>query len=127
MLNESTVVAMVAVKDLNESKDFYGKILDLKQIDENEGGVTYQSGSGKLFVYQAPTAGTNQATSANWDVDDCKAVVEDLKAKGVKDWERYEFPGAKHDGEVHILWSFKSAWFKDPSGNKLGITETGNG
>ncbi len=123
MLNESTVVAMAAVKDLNEAKKFYSEALQLKLIDENDFGLTYQSGDGKLFVYQAPTAGTNQATSANWEVSDIKAVIADLKSRGVDKWEHYEYPGAEHDGEIHILGGYKSAWFVDPSGNKLGLAE----
>jgi catechol 2,3-dioxygenase-like lactoylglutathione lyase family enzyme len=125
MLNESTVVAMAAVKDLAEAKQFYGDKLNLKLIDENTFGLTYKSGEGKLFVYEAPTAGTNQATTANWDVADIKSAVTDLKSRGVDKWEHYDYPGAEHDGEVHILSGFKSAWFKDPSGNTLGLTETG--
>lgn len=123
MLNESTVTAMVAIKDQQAAKQFYGDVLGLKQIDENPGGVMYQSGSGKIFVYQSPTAGTNQATSANWDVADVAAVVADLKQRGIDSWEHYDFPGAEHDGEIHIMGPFKSAWFKDPSGNILGITQ----
>ncbi len=125
MLSDSTVVAMCAVKDLAEAKTFYSDKLGLKLVDENDFGLTYQSGEGKLFVYQAPTAGTNQATTANWDVSDIKAVIEELKSKGVDKWEHYEFPGAEHDGDVHIMGNFKSAWFKDPSGNTLGLTEIG--
>jgi catechol 2,3-dioxygenase-like lactoylglutathione lyase family enzyme len=115
-----TVVATVAVKDLAESKKFYGETLGLEQVDENQGGVTYQSGEGKLFMYPAPTAGTNQATSATWSVDDLEAIVKELNDKGVV-FEHYDMPGGSRDGDIHNMSGAKAAWLKDPSGNILGL------
>lgn len=123
MLNSSDVIAMVAVKDLVEAKKFYGEILGLYQTDENPGGVTYSSGTGRLFVYPAPTAGTNQGTSATWEVTGIESVVNDLKGKGVDSWQHFEMPGAALLGDVHDWGGMKAAWFKDPSGNTLGLSE----
>jgi extradiol dioxygenase family protein len=123
MLNESTVMAMVAVKDLDVAKKFYGETLGLGEGEANQAGVLYESGGGKLFVYQAPTAGTNQATSATWNVTDIQTVVDGLKAQGVS-FEHYEFPGAEYEGdggEIHLMFGEKGAWFKDPDGNILGL------
>jgi catechol 2,3-dioxygenase-like lactoylglutathione lyase family enzyme len=126
MLNDSNVMAMAAVKDLDEAKKFYGETLGLNQVDENPGGVTYASGSGQLFVYPTPNAGTNQATTATWEVSDIEAVVEDLAGKGVA-FEHYEMPGATITGHVHDWEGEKAAWFKDPSGNILGLTQSAKG
>lgn len=120
MLGDKDVYASVAVKDLAKAKEFYGETLGLKQIDENPGGVTYQSGTGKMFVYEAPTAGTNQATSASWLVEDVPSVVSELKAKGIK-FEHYDLPGTTAEGDVLVMGDMKAAWFKDPSGNILGL------
>ena len=124
MLNDSTVFATLAVKDTAAAKQFYGEKLGLKQIDENPGGVMYQSGSGKLFVYQASTAGTNQATGASWEVPNVEATVADLKSKGVS-FEHYDLPGAKLEGDIHIMGPMKAAWFKDPDGNILFVGNSG--
>ena len=121
MLGENTVVAMVAVSDLDAGKSFYSETLGLEQVDQNPGGVTYKSGTGLLFVYPAPSAGHNQATSATWDVTDIEGIVEQLKAKGVS-FENYEVPGATKDGDVYLMGPMKAAWFKDPDGNILGLS-----
>lgn len=121
MLNQSNVVAMAAVKDIDEAKKFYGETLGLTQTDENMGGVTYTSGSGRLFVYPAPTAGTNQGTSATWEVDNIEVAVNDLKAKGIT-FEYFDAPGATREGDIHSWGGMKAAWFKDPSGNTLGLS-----
>lgn len=120
MLADSTVFATVAVRDTELAKEFYGQRLGLRQVDENDGGVMYESGTGKLFVYQSPTAGTGEATCAAWDVDDIEQTVIDLQSKGVR-FDYYDIRGAKVDGYVYTMESQKAAWFKDPDGNILSI------
>lgn len=124
MLSESDVVATVAVKDIDSGKKFYGQTLGLKQVDENPGGVTYQSGSCRLFVYAAPTGGTNQASSATWQISDLEAVVKDLSGKRIK-FEHYDMPGAAMQGDIHVMGPMKAAWFKDPAGNTLALIQVG--
>lgn len=124
MLADGTVFATVAVKDINNAKKFYSETLGLKQTDENPGGVTYQSGTGKLFVYQSPTAGSGQATVASWEVSDVEGAVEELKNKGVN-FEHYQLPGVTREGDIHIMGAMKAAWFKDPDGNILSVSNAG--
>ncbi|HEX7484121.1 MAG TPA: VOC family protein [Candidatus Saccharimonadales bacterium] len=121
MLENSTVFATIAVRDSQMAKAFYQDMLGLRLVDENDGGCMYESGGGKLFVYQAPSAGTSQATSAAWAVDDIHQMASDLEAKGIV-FEHYDMPGAEVDGPVYTMGGQKAAWFKDPDGNILSIS-----
>ncbi len=121
MLNQGTVSATIAVKDIAAGKQFYGGTLGLEQIDENPSGVMYKSGIGQLFVYQSVTAGTSQATSASWRVSDIEVAMADLAAKGVV-FEHYDIPNATLEGDIYVMGPMKSAWFKDPDGNILNLT-----
>ena len=120
MFNNAEVLAMVPVHDIKKAEKFYSQTLELEKYDENPGGITYRCGATRLFVYPTPTAGTSQSTVATWEVDDINQTVKDLKAKGIK-FEHYDYPGAKHEGDVHIWENMKAAWFKDPDGNTLGL------
>ncbi len=120
MLSQGNIVAMVAVSDLEKAKEFYGGTLGLQQTDENMGGVTYSTGEARLFVYQAPTAGTNQATSFTIELDDIEAAVEELKGKGIT-FEHYEMPGSELQGDIMVMGPMKAAWFKDFDGNTIGL------
>ena len=125
MLGDKNVLSNVAVKDLAEAKKFYGELLGLKQMGDDESmGILFSSGprDGRIFVYQAPTAGSGKATICSWEVDDIKDVATKLGEANVK-FEHYEFPGAEHDGPIHIMGGMKAAWFRDPSGNILGLSE----
>lgn len=122
MLADAEVIAMVPVKDTKAAETFYSETLGLHKVDENMGGSVYKCGSGKLFVYQTPEAGTAKSTAATWEVGNIGAVVEELSGKGLK-FEHYDFPGATHEGDVHVMGGFKGAWFRDPDNNILGLSE----
>lgn len=120
MLKDATVYATIAVSDIAAAKEFYGETLGLMEVDENPGGVTYQSGEGQLFVYPSATAGTGKATCAAWRVEDLEAVIEALKSRGMT-FEHYDIEGAVTRGGIAVMGSKKAAWFKDPDGNILSI------
>ena len=120
MLSDATVYATIAVRDVQQSKDFYEQKLGLRQVDENPGGVMYESGSGRLFVYQSDTAGSGKATCAAWQVDDVEQVASDLQLTGIS-FDNYDIPGADVDGYIYTMGSQKAVWFKDPDGNILSI------
>jgi catechol 2,3-dioxygenase-like lactoylglutathione lyase family enzyme len=122
MLGDKNVHAVIAVKDLDAAKKFYGETLGLKMADENPGGVKCVSGNREVMIYKSEFAGTNQATAASWDVDDVEATVKELKDKGVS-FEHYDsIPGVTRDGDVHVMGPMKAAWFKDPDGNILCVS-----
>jgi extradiol dioxygenase family protein len=124
MLHDHDVHADVAVKDLVKAKKFYAETLGLTQTKENEQEVYYGTGSKQIKIYQSQFAGSNKATYASWVVDDVAAAVNELKSKGVA-FEQYDFPGVKHEGDVHVMGNMRAAWFKDPDGNIFCIGNDG--
>ena len=122
MLADTTAVANLAVKDLDVAKRFYSETLGLQEIGkEGDELAVYRSGNSTLNVYRSEFAGTNKATAVTWSVgDDLDKFVKALKAKGVR-FERYDMPGAKMDGDVHVFGDVRVAWFKDPDGNILNL------
>jgi catechol 2,3-dioxygenase-like lactoylglutathione lyase family enzyme len=119
MLNDWNALATIAVKDAKAARKFYEGILGLKVDEANE--MLYRSGGSTLVIYQSQYAGTNQATSATWGVgEELESIVSALKAKGVF-FEHYDLPAMSLQGDIHVLGTFKAAWFKDPDGNILHI------
>jgi catechol 2,3-dioxygenase-like lactoylglutathione lyase family enzyme len=117
MLGNSTVMATVAVKDLDAAKKYYQETLGLTPVhEEGEEAVLYKAGNAQLSVYRSEYAGSNKATAAMWNVDDIEGVVRALEAKGVT-FEHYDFPGMTRTGAIHAAGGMKVAWFKDPDGN----------
>jgi catechol 2,3-dioxygenase-like lactoylglutathione lyase family enzyme len=122
MLREKDAVANLAVKDLSKARQFYEGTLGFKPVGhEGDELIVYRSGKTTFNVYRSKEAGTNKATAVTWTVgDSVKAVVQELKAKGVT-FERYDLPGLTLEGDVHVGDGMQVAWFKDPDGNILNI------
>jgi catechol 2,3-dioxygenase-like lactoylglutathione lyase family enzyme len=122
MLADKNAMPNIAVKDLGRAARFYGGTLGLKETGrEGEEVIAYQSGSATILVYRSEFAGSNKATAMSWMVGDkVPEVARELKSKGVQ-FEHYDMPGMKLEGDVHVGHGMKVAWFKDPDGNILNI------
>jgi catechol-2,3-dioxygenase len=120
-LGEHTVIATIAVHDLENAKDFYSNILGLNIAMETAAAITFESGGGMFGVYESNTAGSGLSTSAWWKIDAVEDMVAELKAKGVH-FEHYDdMPGTVRKGDIHINGDMKGVWFKDIDGNILGF------
>lgn len=130
MLGNSRVVALLPCVDMDGARKFYGGVLGLAEGATPDSGdlagqsTLYKCGSGtQLLVYQRSTPTTADHTAAGWLVDDVNAVADALVAKGVK-LEVYDIPGMEFDHRgVATMGSNKGAWFKDPEGNILSISD----
>jgi catechol-2,3-dioxygenase len=121
MLGDHDAIATIAVRNIDAARKFYEEVLGLVPLPAEERGVlSYRSGKSSVLVYQSQYAGTNQATSATWGVENLEKVVQTLKTKGVV-FEHYDFPGITRSGDIHVASKTKSAWLKDPDGNVLAI------
>ena len=123
MLSDGQVAATLAVSDLDRAKKFYTETLGFSPAQESPGGIMFQAGKGTaLFVYPSGFAGTNKATGASFNVDDFDGTIADLRAKGVSFMD-YDFPGLKTENGVAQTPEGPAAWFADPDGNIIAVTQ----
>jgi catechol 2,3-dioxygenase-like lactoylglutathione lyase family enzyme len=126
MLREVNVTTLVPVKDLDESKLFYEKTLQLSRVDAARGWLQFRSGMSDLITYETANAGSNRATTAAWTVNDVRETVRELKANGVTSFQHYDdLPGTRRIGDIYEAGPVTMAWFKDPSGNIFEINGRG--
>lgn len=127
MLKDHDSSAIVAVRDLDRARRFYGETLGLDQTEEGgDGGpLMFRTGATRLCVYPSEYAGTNQANAVVWGVGGAlETLVADLRDKGVT-FERYDMDGARFADGVHWFGDFGAVWFKDPDGNVLHLNSGG--
>lgn len=125
MLRDSEPYATIPVTDIARAKRFYGETLGFAVERDTEGGVMYRAGSGRFFVYPSRFRAGGH-TQLSWVVPDIRAEVRELKAKGVE-FEQYDnIPGLTMvDNVAHSGPDVWTAFFKDPDGNLLGLTQLG--
>lgn len=122
MLNNSNVVALVATSRPDEAKRFYGETLGLHLLADDPFAIVFDAHGVMLRVQKVEGHAPSPYTVLGWDVTDIHASVDELSAKGLR-FERYEGLGQDASG----IWASPSgaqiAWFKDPDGNTLSLTQ----
>ena len=124
MLGKEKLVAFVATEQPKRAKRFYSDTLGLRLVGESPFALEYNANGIMLRVAIVQEAVIAPYTVLGWDVPDIKKAVKALKKKRVA-FQRY--PGMGQD-ELGIWASpsgSKVAWFKDPDGNTLSLTEFG--
>ncbi len=123
MLKSARVAATVAAADMERAKNWYRDTLGLEPEMEQEGqGSLYRLGDTMFLLYPSEYAGTNQATSAGFWVEDFDETVEGLRERGVELLE-FDFGEARtENGVLTMPDGQKGAWFKDSEGNILAIS-----
>jgi len=124
MLGKTNATANIAVKDLAVARKFYEETLGLTQVDaEGDEVIVMKSGDTLINVYRSQFAGTNRATTVTWAVGDkIESIVKALNDKGVA-FEHYDMPDTRLEGDIHVGYGMKVAWFKDPDGNILNLID----
>ena len=124
-MDAQMVLGVVPTSDIGRARSFY---LDTLGFSEFEGpsvpeALIVRSGNSAFLVYQTQ-AKSGDATVLSLLVKDLDGVMKDLRDKGVK-FEDYDLPGLKTENGVAEDPEMRTAWFKDPDGNVIGIGEAG--
>ncbi len=121
-LASAEIVAFAASTDLAAAQAFYGRGLGLKQTGQSPIAVTFDAGGTTLRIVLVEKPAIAPYTVLGWNVTDMAATITDLIGRGI-DVERID--GLEQD-ELGV-WSApggaKVAWFKDPDGNMLSLTQ----
>lgn len=117
-------MAFVGATDLERAKRFYRDVLGMDfRVDEGFAAV-FDSGGTMLRISKVEAVAEARYTVLGWEVKDIGETVRVLLKRGVI-FERYPQFGVQQD-ELGI-WTApdktKVAWFKDPDGNILSVTE----
>ena len=122
MLNSSDVVAFVATSKPDSAKSFYEQTLGLRLILDDAFAIVFDANGVMLRVQKVEENAPPPYTVLGWDVADIHATVAELSRKGVR-CERYEWLGQDESGVWSAPSGAKIAWFKDPDGNTLSLTQ----
>ena len=121
-MKKSKVISFVATKRPEKAREFYEKTLGLKFVSDDPFAIVFDVGGTMLRVQKVEELVPAGHTVLGWEVADIRARIEELVKRGVK-FER--FPGMGQDklGVWVSPAGGKIAWFKDPDGNTLSLTE----
>lgn len=122
-LAQCNIIAFVAIVEVEQAKRFYRDTLGLTLVSEEPPFALVFDANGtmvRLAIVNEPPK--TQGTVLGWQVTAIEAVAKDLADRGVR-FERFQ--GLQQD-EIGIWASptgAKVAWFRDPDGNILSISQ----
>ena len=122
MLTDKKLKAFVPIVKPNEAKLFYKDILGLKLLSEDQFALEFDANGTLLRVTIVQELKPHPFTILGWNVDDIVSVIKQLNSKNIY-CERYEFLEQDNLGIWLTPNGSKVAWFKDPDGNILSLTE----
>ena len=116
------IVSFVATKDPVRAKVFYRETLGLVLQAEDDFALVFDAHGIMLRVVSVQEVAAAQYTVLGWRVPDIAAAVDELRRAGVK-FERYAGMGQDERGIWKSPAGGRIAWFKDPDGNTLSVTQ----
>jgi len=122
MLNDSKLICFAATRNSDAAKEFYRDVLGLRLTEDSPFALAFDANGTMLRIQKSADHVPPKTTVVGWHVDDISAKVADLAQRGVR-FEHY--PRLVQDQQG--IWKSPSgaqvAWFKDPDGNTLSLTQ----
>ena len=124
MLTTSKVVCFAATARPEESRRFYQGLLGLSLVDDGPFALVFDANGTELRVQKVQAVSPPPYTVLGWQVRDIEATARQLSERGIP-LERYD--GLLQDALG--IWSTpdgsRVAWFRDPDGHTLSLTQRG--
>ncbi len=124
MLGSCDIVAFAGATDLGRAREFYEQTLGLRVAGHNDFACVFDANGIMLRVTAVPEISRADYTVLGWRVTDIAAAARELVARGVV-FMRYDVMDQDEDGVWTTPGGEKVAWFADPDGNILSLTQFG--
>lgn len=116
-------ISFIVTRDRATSKAFYGGLLGFRLTGEDDFAAVFDMNGAMLRISTMPNFEPAPQTVLGWEVPDIVSTVKSLIGKGVK-FIVYQGFGQDELG----IWtppgsSNRIAWFLDPDGNNLSVTQ----
>ena len=122
MLESASIIGFVPITDPEKSRAFYEGTLGLRFVKDDGFALVFESNGTMIRAAKMKEFSPAQYTILGWQVTGIEKVVRTLREKGL----HFEVFGFFKQDELGI-WTAptgdKVAWFKDPDGNILSVSE----
>lgn len=122
MFASHDVIAFVPTAKPAAARDFYEKILGLHLLADEPAALVFDANGVMLRLAKLHDLTPAPYTVLGWKVADIAASVRELTLKGVQ-FNRYDGLEQDDQGVWRSPGGARVAWFKDPDGNTLSLTQ----
>ena len=122
MLGSTDIIAFVPTKDGGKARSFYEGVLGLRFVSDDGFALVFNANGIMIRLVKTQQFTPVEYTILGWRVRGIETIVTALLEKGVH-FERFGFFRQDDLGIWIAPNGDKVAWFKDPDGNTLSISE----
>jgi catechol 2,3-dioxygenase-like lactoylglutathione lyase family enzyme len=122
MLNDAKLVCFLATKDADAARDFYQNVLGLAPVEDGPFALVFDANGTTLRIQKVHEHVPARHTVLGWEVADVRSQIAELSRRGIR-VERYDQLKQDEFGVWQSPSGAHVAWFKDPDGNTLSLTE----
>ena len=122
MLGSINIIAFVPTTDFQKARAFYEGVLGLRFVNDDGFACVFRANGIMVRIVKVQNFKPAQFTVLGWEVSDIEKMVPALESTGVH-FERFGFFEQDKLGIWTAPTGDKVAWFKDPDGNTLSLTQ----
>ena len=115
-------VLFLATANAERSRAFYERVLGLTFVSNEPPTLVFQVGDSMLRIQKVDQVHAAPYTALGWAVSDIRGTVRGLSEAGVA-FERFEGMHQDSDGIWQAPSGARVAWFRDPDGHVLSLTQ----
>jgi catechol 2,3-dioxygenase-like lactoylglutathione lyase family enzyme len=122
MLTHSPLIAFIPTKEAARARRFYEKTLGLRFISDDSFAIVMDANGTMVRIVRVEDFTPLPFTILGWQVNDIHKIVAEMTGRGVT-FTRYPHFEQSPDGVWTAPGGAKVAWFADPDGNTLSISQ----
>jgi len=115
-------ILFLATANAERSRAFYERMLGLTFVADEPPALVFRVGDSMLRIQKVEQVHPIPYTALGWAVSDIRQTVHGLSAAGIT-FQRYEGMNQDADGIWHAPGGALVAWFRDPDGHVLSLTQ----
>lgn len=116
------MVGFLLTKDYDKAREFFVGKLGFEYVSLDQFALVVSVGGHMIRISKVADMTPLRSTVLGWEVADVEAAVTWLNEHGVE-CEKYPFVQDKERGIWTTPDGNKVAWFKDPDGNVLSVSQ----
>jgi catechol 2,3-dioxygenase-like lactoylglutathione lyase family enzyme len=115
------LIAFLATARPADSLAFYRDVVGLSVVEDAPFALVFLSGETMIRIQKVRDVVPGNDTALGWEVPDLRARMAELRQRGVRFVSFDGFP--QDDGVWRADDGTEVAWFRDPDGNLLSLTQ----
>ena len=122
MLDTSKPIAFIPTADADRARPFFENTLNLRFLSDDGFALNFTTAGILLRIVRVGDFSPQIFTIFGWDVPDVEGAVAELSGRGVQ-FLRIQGMHQSPSGIWTAPSGAKVAWFKDPDGNTLSVSQ----